>query len=338
MRLSSHLLIYRKDVKYYMAEALLGRGIPKIPEDVLDPIPVTSTTHGIKVTLKDPGGKIMANYPIQCKDGTATYNYTTNEKGQTIFSVNSGAANIFVNNYNGSYQILDISSKWTNIDAPVGMTTRVNINLSNLTNTSYNFTTNKLFEIYFKRNCNLYIVGGGGGGTTCWDWSSGKWNGGGAGYMNTYTNQSLQGQYNFIRGIGGNGSWYNMNNSSQCRDSGNGGTSYIVETDYYAIGGGSGKSGGKGGLGYGGNSSNINGQPSNVTFAGGGGAAAEGSYGSVTLGNRGTPYGGNAAYGASTTAATRAGGGGVSATPGHGGRQYKAGDGGPGVMRIDIFY
>ena len=300
-----------------MAESILTRGFPTIPEDILDPIPVTSTTHGIKVTLKDYEGNPMVEYPISCKDGSSYYNYTTNEKGQTIFSINSGAANILVNNYNGSYQYLDINAKWTNIDAPVGMTTRANIEIERCNTSFYEFTSNKLFGFYKERNCNITLVGGGGGGgggsfkdDDSEDYYNGG-GGGGAGYMNNYNSQLLNGQYNFIIGVGGSGGRGGSTISGQSKwglDGSSGGTSYIVSTNYSAVGGSGGKAGpsnqfigngGEGGLGNGRGKDNKS-YNSPVDFAGGGGGGGSG-YGSYSYNNywmrAGTPYGGNGGNG-----------------------------------------
>lgn len=367
-----------------MAEAIISRASPNIPEDILDPIPTTSTTHGIKVTLKDPDGVVMSNWPVVCKDGNQTYSYTTNEKGQTIFSVSSGAANIFVNNYVSGVQYLDIQSKWMNIDAPVGLSTRANISLD-IGNNFYEFLSSKLFGLYKNRDCELILVGGGGGGsfgtTVNWGWSDDEVFGGGgaSGNLNQYNNQFLFGAYNFQVGSGGKG--YNTSTGNT------GGTSYIVNTDYSAAGGVGGSKnniavGGLGNGARGGNdllfsyqdgfllnmyNSNRNSWINNygyknptsspVNFAGGGGSAylagyfSGGSNWALAL-PRGNNFGGYVWYGSSnvnrkkmswsdikTVAASRGGGG-------YGGiergdklsQNFYAGNGGTGLMRINIFY
>ena len=323
-----------------MAEAIVSR-YTHIPEDVMDPIPVTPSTHGIKVTLKDPEGMAMVDWPINCKDGSNWYNYKTNEKGQTIFSITSGAANISINNYNGQYQILDFNAKNINVDAPIGMTTRLNVQLDHGAN-FYDFERSKLFEFRYQRTGNIAIVGGGGGGgggdsTGSDDGSIETLGaGGGAGYMNTYNDQALSGQYNFIVGAGGAG-------GQRGNYGGAGGTSYIVNTSYRANGGGGGEggwtgrfSGGKGGLGNGGNGgeydTNYNGGKSPVNFAGGGGA------GGSSRGKGGSPYGANSnASGQQGLPGSRGGGGSGSGILTFG-SSYTGGRGGSGLLRINIIY
>ena len=323
-----------------MAEAIVSR-YTRLPEDVIDPIPVTPSTHGIKVTLKDPEGKAMVDWPINCKDGSNWYNYKTNEKGQTIFSITSGAANISINNYNGQYQILDMSSKNINVDAPIGMTTRLNVQLDRGP-VFHEFTSSKLFELRYERNTNITIVGGGGGGARGessqdedHDWSYYYGGGGGAGYMNNYT-KNMKGVYNFVVGDGGAGGKRDSGGGLIYGDAGNsGGTSYIVNTDIRANGGGGGvlQGGGraKGGLGDGGSSdhqSGSNGGNSPVSFAGGGGGS--------TGYNGGSPYGGNGSKdngsGSSGSRGSGGGGGGFSWWGVSGGR------GGSGLLRINIKY
>ena len=325
-----------------MAEAIISRAAGEA-ESV---VPVTPGYHTILVTLKDPDGALIGNYPINCKDGSSNYSYTTNAKGQTMFVCNSGAANIFVNNYNGSYRYLDFNSCWTNIDAPIGLTTKVNINL-NKGSEMYEFTTNSLFELYKEKVCNLCIIGAGGGGASGGYTSSDDdddyyyGGGGGSGYMNNYYNQNLNGQYNFIIGVGGVGGNARASSLIYGANANSGGISYIVNTNYSASGGQGGYAAysynvkaAAGGLGDGGKGHPIyarnnltNGKNSPVDFAGGGGGA------SLTIG--GSPYGGN---GANLTingnAGTRGGGGGAG-----GANSYSmGGKGGNGLMRIYINY
>lgn len=299
-------------------------------------LPISPGYHTIGVTLKGPDGKAMVNWPIICNDGTQSYNYKTNEKGQTIFMVNSGAGNIFVNNSIDGYLIKDMDSPgWTNIDAPVGLSTRVNINFNFNGTSFFEFTSNTSFGFYYAKNIsNLILVGGGGGG----GWSYGSSSsyseyagGGGAGYLNQYNDIYFDSnsRFKFIAGSGGIGGDENSANG------GSGGTSYIVGTSYSAVGGSGGlenNMGGVGGLGNGGgrnDSWGYNGENSSVDFAGGGGGGSK-------TGKGGSPYGGNAA---STTADTgrawfgsRGGGGGGIHGGGYGGA------GGSGLMRINIHY
>lgn len=299
-------------------------------------LPISPGYHTVGVTLRDPFGKIMVNWPVNCIDGSSTYNYKTNEKGQTIFMVNSGSANIFVNNYGSDgIEYIDLPTCWTNIDAPAGLSTKVNINLNNGT-VFHEFIANKVFGLYYDRNIsNLILVGGGGGGgsTHTSDSDETHAGGGGAGYMNQYNNINLiNGNYNFIVGAGGGGGIYNSKYNWGIGFAG--GTSYIYNTSYSAIGGkggGSNGAGGAGGLGKGGNSK-TNGTNSPVNFAGGGG----GGSGWLQNFSGGSPYGGRGGY-SSAWSGSRGGGGGAIRASGTESTS-SAGSGGAGLIRINIQY
>lgn len=320
-----------------MGEAILTRSTT-IPEEILNPIYPVEGRHVLLVTLRDPEGQLMQNYPVLCNDGGTSYTYTTNENGQTKFSCNSGAANIYVNNYNGEYQYLDIVARWTNVDAPIGDTSRINIGLTNGSKL-YDFTSSKKFAFWKEKVCDLYIVGGGGGGGAGDRTGSDDGDiyayggGGGAGYMNNYLNQNLKSTYSFIAGSGGT-----AGNSGGTNSGGTGGTSYIQNTSYSAVGGSGGEGGwyragpgGKGGLGSGGtgcmdNRGGNSGGNSPVSFAGGGGGGGySGRGGSPGGGSGGIDRGGGG---------SRGGGGG-----GGGGTDWCwGGSGGTGLMRINIHY
>lgn len=317
-----------------MGEAIISRYSGE-PEAV---IPITPGYHSILLTLKDYDGDLLKNYPVNCKDGSIWYNYSTNEKGQCLFTCNSGSANFYIPNVNQNHKVISLSSMNKNVDAPIGGTTKLNINLQNGSN-FYEFTSSTLFELHKELQCNLILVGGGGGGNAIASWLSQSAGGGGAGYMNQYNDQVLFGKYNFSCGAGGiggyvgsdgHGGWLFTNPES-------GGTSVILNTDYYAIGGSAanGLRGGIGGLGDGGNGiwNSNNGKRSPVNFAGGGGGGIPWTDGSFDYsGKGGKPYGGNAGYGNSN--GSRGGGGGVIA----GGTGVYAGRGGAGLMRIEIIY
>lgn len=338
-----------------MAEAIISRS-SAAAETV---VPVTPGYHTILVTLKDLDGLPMVNRIVSCKDNKTYYNYTTNEKGQAIFAVNSGYANIFVNNYFNDIQFLDILPIYKNIDAPVGLTSKINLTFDECNKEYYEFTANKKFALLKKRNANLIICGGGGGGgyfiTQSGQGSpSTKISGGGAGgYLNQYNNITLGKRviYNFIVGIGGAAGTYNRNNYKYVKGN-TGGTSYIVNTEYSAIGGNGGNtayfgtnlSKAVGGLGNGayytwatsanGGTKYWNGTNSSVDFAGGGGGLAceeveydgEYDYSTSYKLNRwgGYPYGGG--WKGNNYNGTRGGGG-------AGGYA-----GGAGLMRLYIQY
>ena len=106
-----------------MGEALISRAGGGSEADVV--IPVTPGYHTVLVTLKDYENKALNGFNLNCKDGSTYYNYSTNDKGQVLFTCNSGSANIFLPN--GNY--IDFQSSWTNVAAPIGLTSKVNINV-----------------------------------------------------------------------------------------------------------------------------------------------------------------------------------------------------------------
>lgn len=332
-----------------MGECIISRA--SIAGEAESPIPITPGYHSIRATVRDVDGALLSDYEVNCTDGSTNYNYRTNARGQVLFVCNSGAANIFVNNYVDGYQILDMQSCWTNIDAPVGQTSDVEINLPPITNNSYHqFNSNKLFRLWKERDCDICIIGGGGGGGSCWANDDGGWDyiageGGGAGYMNNYYNQKLNGNYNFISGLKGSGG-FGDGTERNCNDGNSGGTSYIVNTGYSAIGGAGGKvfkSTAKntsiGGLGNGGMRNNTKAGNSPVDFAGGGGA-----YGHYNN-SGGYPYGGNSAFITYESQLDRSatdgrfGGGGAGGNVYSSWQRHPSGtNGGAGLMRIYIRY
>ena len=330
-----------------MGEALISRSGGGGSDDDSS-IVVIPTHHSILVTVKGPGNKGLAvNYPVSCKDGATYYNYTTNTKGQVLFMCNSGSANILTANYINGIRYIDVSNKWTNIAAPVGSSTKLNIELNRgqasvSTTVVYNFTT------AVTRAVNIALVGGGGGGGSGVEYDE-RWyggGGGGAGYLNWYNNYTIESGnvYSFRPGSGGSRTTEIQQNG------GTGGTSVILNTSMSAIGGrGGGNSwsnrstgwygkGGEGGLGNGGDGSSNrsiseaqNGKNSSVSFAGGGGGA---------LGRKGgTPYGGTSPYDSAVVSATGMGGGGGGSGTGSGSSDYRvSGSGYNGGMVINITY
>ena len=334
-----------------MGEALISRagGGGSSDDIILVPLP---GYHSIGVTLKTEDGRALSNALISCKDGNSWYNYTTNEKGQCTFVCNSGAANISVGNNINGIQYIDILPITENVDAPVGLTSL--LNLVHPKASSITITGSRLVNILVDRIVDLYVVGGGGGGAggltangSIYDTNSG---GGGAGYLNTYLNINLNiGQYNFICGGGGaGGNTANVNRDDISIAYGStGGTSYIVNTNYSAIGGEGGlasnriRTAGIGGLGNGGGKINYNyTQPENssIDFAGGGGGQRDQDGGS--------PYGGkgtwmdwsNSVFYAATAGQRGGGGGGGyiwSRTSSYN-RYFVGAMGGTGLFKIDF--
>lgn len=269
-----------------MGEALISRSGGGGSDE--DSIVVIPGYHSLLVTLKTQDGTVMTNSVISCKDGSAYYNYTTNEKGQCLFMCNSGSANILVSNKLNGITYADIVPTWMNIDCPIGSKTIKNFVHNK--QTTYEQLSSGMFYLSAKRNVNLILVGGGGGGAGAWCRTRRDYErqfaggGGGAGYLNSYQITLEAGGYNFIAGSGGTGgsSINNYNNALQSAEfeltkGKTGGTSYIVNTSYSAAGGtggiinwGSNGRAGVGGLGNGGYLSNNAGR-SSVSFAGGGG-------------------------------------------------------------------
>lgn len=209
-----------------MGEALISRAGGG--GEVEQIIPITPGYHTILATLLTPDNVAITNQTISCKDGDRYYNYTTNEKGQAMFVCNSGSANFLINNTINGIKYIDISNTWINVDAPVGLTQKLNLRYN--IGTSLNIKTNSIFYILSDRpNAKFIIEGGGGGGGAgsvpqeCY--------GGGSGYVNEYTGIN-KGEYNFIIGVGGRGALGGLHNQGNT-----GGTSYIVNTNYSAAGG-----------------------------------------------------------------------------------------------------
>lgn len=214
-----------------MGEALISRAGGGEAEQI---IPVTPGYHTILATLLTPDNIAITNQIISCKDGSTYYNYTTNEKGQAMFVCNSGSANFLINNVINGISYIDIANTWINVDAPVGLTQKINLKYN--TGPAKNYTNNGNFAILCDRpNAKIIIEGGGGGGgaaSTCMECY-----GGGSGYINTYTGIN-KGIYRFIKGIGGAGARGGLHNTGST-----GGTSYIENTNMSATGG----TGGRGG-------------------------------------------------------------------------------------------
>ena len=333
-----------------MGEALISRAGGGEGDAI---IPITPGYHTILVTLKDYKGDLLKDMPLNCKDGSTYYNYTTNERGQVMYTCNSGSANIlFNNNQSNGLKILGLNSCWTNIAAPIGMTNKVNITV-NKGAEFYDLTSTTNFMI-INRNCNINIVGGGGGGGSSYLSSDGINSvisgGGGGGYINNYSNVKMNGIYRFISGAGGRRAEAGSTNTTtwEREYAGTGGTSYIENTNMSAIGGtgGGANSFGIGGTGNGG----ICGgryafkapENSPVDFAGGGGAMAE--WASTASDDNtnvpgGTPYGGRSVWGGSISSGSRGGGGAAAPYSSTWSDRTKAGaSGGAGMMRIVIQY
>lgn len=249
-----------------------------------DPVPVVPGYHSILVTLRDYQGKLLKDYPINCKDGSVWYNYKTNETGKALFTCNSGSANISTNNVVDGYRYLDIPNHIMNCDAPIGGQTRLAFNIPKTTTKNFSFGagTSKI-RFMHNQECSGYIVGGGGGGTYYFDYYySTKSSGGGGGYLN-YINNCIFKQnenINIVVGFGGAGKG-GHNSWTSNGPGGSGQTSYISNYPYSANGGQGGNAlSKKGGIGFGNGGycdqyTFIKPTNSGSSLAGGGGGATD---------------------------------------------------------------
>lgn len=311
-----------------MGECIISRRGKK--DDGMTIIPVPGY-HVIGVTLKTEDGRPIANCPLNCKDGSRYYNYTTNEKGQCIFTTNSGSANILILNSIDGLNYRDIVQTWKNVDAPIGGTSLINI--SHNMQSVYFTNKTEVFYTMCNRMANIAVTGGGGGGAPGFviksymgsNYVSVAGGGGGSGYLNSKNNTKFsKGYHSFVSGsggsggIGGNFQYISNVTSNPSTNARTGGTSYL-DSGYTAIGGNPGKYneasisnrseiGGIGGLGNGSTYTVSgstwlqadNGENSPITWAGGGGAIGGGQGAGPSdpylpwIG--GSPYGGNGAY------------------------------------------
>ena len=199
-------------------------------------IPVLPDYHTLIVTLRDYDNAIIPNYTINCKDGTSWYNYTTNDKGQVMFTTNSGSANITVYNNLTGVRYLDFVNTIFNVDCPLGQYSKHNIVLTgqngpiNLTNGNYMFLKPK--------TCTINVCGGGGGGG---GGGGDDYEGqtGGNGYVTNVTdNFESNNQFRVIIGSGGRmGYALRWEDSTHSGYGGTGGTTSIRN---YSANGGSG--------------------------------------------------------------------------------------------------
>lgn len=228
-----------------MAECIISRAAGQIPEEVLNPVYPSESFHKILCTLKSPDNISMSNVRINCRDGSAWYNYTTNEKGQVLFTCNSGAADIYINNTINGIVYKDITNTSYHVDAPLGEVTRLNAKF-NLFYGDITVTTG--FYTLTDRLVNIIIVGGGGG-------SSLKYSGG-SGYPNSINNIILDAGYTtFKAGSAGRcNEWFNRNmwNAYNIVETA-GGTSVLTLQNGFqlsAIGGGAGNDSSGVGIGW----------------------------------------------------------------------------------------
>ena len=291
-----------------MAECIIARG-GSYGGGSNEP-PIIADKHTILVTVRDSAGDILSGTSVDCYDGGLWYNYHTNDKGQVLFVTNSGTAYISAQNFsrNEAYKFLDQDSIIDyQVDAPVGLSSVVNLNLTYRNNQEFTSMSSDIYEsntpIMYDGNykvrvanyANLFLGGAGGGAAgsmgrskgandTYWLTAGGGGGGGGITIANNINlNKSIT--YTGFVGIGGlGGDWSNgsphtfsgnAGGSSSffgfiANGGGGGGFDTFIETEIcYNASGGSAGTGTYGG-GKGGNSGK-NGQASGYSNWGGGG-------------------------------------------------------------------
>lgn len=178
-----------------MGECILTSRV-KEGEEIIIPI---SDRCQIKCTVYKADGSVASFVPINCKDGAAWYNYTTNEKGQVLFSCNSGSANIYLPNIMNGITYSDILSTTYNLAAPAGTVNKVNLYYQNPQYFDWSNWTN--FYIFSNRTANIQIEGGGAGGG--YD-NIDNCAGGASGFLSNYNRVRLiSGTYKFVPGGAG---------------------------------------------------------------------------------------------------------------------------------------
>lgn len=160
-----------------MGEAILIRFRGKGEVETI--LPVVPGACTLLVSVKDSLNRPAAGIQVNCKDGGSWYNYTTNDKGQCMFSTNSGSANITVfNRYKNNIWILDQQKKTINVDAPISTSNRINIQfegydigheLNFITSAGSEPTASALptgnYAFMVSKKINVFIGGGGSGGS-----------------------------------------------------------------------------------------------------------------------------------------------------------------------------
>lgn len=286
-----------------MAECIIARGGGS--SFGIQPPPIISDRASVLVSVVDSNNTPIQNLSVHCNDGGYWYNYHTNEKGQCLFIGNSGHMNITAHNYSiqDGIKYLDQSETLCNVDTPVGTSNIVNMKLNFLSTSSFSYIgaitdSSKLYSGDCMVRCadhvNIFLGGAGGGSTVTSNGDTKIYSSGGGGGGITIVNGieiNKSKKYQFYIGNGGQRSGiignYFSNGSS-------GGTTSAF--GYSATGGGGGVVNGAGGVGGTGNynggngggksytGSLINGQNSEWSNWGGGGAGY--------LTNPGKPYGG----------------------------------------------
>lgn len=243
-----------------MGEALLSRSTT-IPEEVLDPIYPTPGICSILLTVKDSLNYPAVNMMVNCKDGPSWYNYITNEKGQVLFSTNSGSANISIINKlaNGAI-VLDQKEMSIDIAAPTSTVIRNTVTLTGYADSEeINFTTpgsdyhvpyfinGGQYTFLVSSKIDLFLGGGGGGGGASGRSTTGG-TGGGAGGAILRTNVPVNKGEVYTGYLGSGGAAGRQNYDFTVNEpAGSGGTTSFMS--YSAAGGAGGTYGGAAGGG-----------------------------------------------------------------------------------------
>lgn len=229
-----------------MAECVISRATV-IPEEVLNPINPVQGYCIYVAKVQDSSGKPIANLNVQCKDGSQTFNYATNEKGKVRFSTNSGSVNIYINNVLSNGVIL-VDQDRINANkqaAPVGTVINANFKLNYVNNTI--IKTNNVFQFRDTSLVDMWLCGGGGGGGSALKYDDSTYGnqhtyggGGGGGAIRSFNNilVTVGEKYPAYAGGGGSAGKYIDDYNSGSNGSSGGTTSFLNKS---AIGGGGGR-------------------------------------------------------------------------------------------------
>ena len=328
-----------------MSECIIARGGGSASGG--QQIPIVPGYCSILVTVKDETDAPVANIATVYSDGENTYEYFTNERGQTLFTTNKGQCNIVARNYTNTkdFRYADIAFGYANnVPCVISSVYNCNITMPNRTEYSYIHDFCKIdseglySSVQFRFNHTLgngsFIGGAGGGGSG--GGNGAEYGSGGGGGELKYLNQiqvNTNTLYNFYIGDGGRGAF---NSTGSLAETGGSSTAFGV----VANGGEGGQTrGGDGGVdgsgtGYfgngarGSNSRGYNGNNSNNPLWGGGGASGINTNGGRPGGAQGT----NRDYDWRGRDGTNGGGGSGGAASSDG--ASRGGTGGPGGITL----
>ena len=189
-----------------MGEALISRSTT-IPDEILNPIDPVAGYCVLVVKVKDADNRPITNLKITCNAAGQLLNYVTNERGATLFTINSGTANVFLNNYlNNGVRVCDYNSRWENdIAAPIGTVQNKNFILDKSTFGRIISNSNCTFISANNVILNMSGGGGGGGGGSGWGrYGQATGGAGGRGYTNNISVEINKNYvYRAIVGAGG---------------------------------------------------------------------------------------------------------------------------------------